>query len=431
VLVAVLSAAYVVAFLDRGLVATVGPSLQYDLHLSDTQFGLLSGPAFVVLFCLCSIPLGWLADRTSRQAVIAIGMVVWSLMTAACALTSTFAGFFVARLGVGLGEACLVPAALSLIRSASSPGGLAKAVAVFLIGATIGNAIALIGGGEILRQVEAVLGALPGTRGAVPWRALFTLASVPGIVLAFVVMRLRVPPRVASRASLPSALRHAGCMLQSHRGAYLWLTASTTCIIVLSQAPTAWMPLWYARHYGIPAAQSAMLVGVLFVISAPTGQWLGGTLIDRMRARGVAAAPHRIQAVCALLCVPLAWGFCSASSPSGSAACYALFNLFAFGATPAGMTGWQWITPPTEQGLVLALLVAAVTLAGIGLGPSVVGLLSDHLGSLGRGLLVTLVTAAVVGTSCALRGGSAFNKALEQGLQPAWMEPPASPQRVR
>ena len=413
-IIALLSCAYVVAFIDRGLVATAGAPLQRDLHLSDTQFGLLSGPAFVVFFCLCSIPLGWLADRTSRQGVIAIGMCAWSLMTSVCALTSSFAGFFVARLGVGLGEACLVPAALSLIRNAAPRGELAKAVALFLMGATVGNAIALVGGSQIIEHLGVALGTIPGMGGITPWRALFALASVPGMVLAVFVMRLRIPPRIPSTASLPRALRNAWRVLQVRRCAYFWLTASTTCIIVLSQTPTAWMPLWYVRRYGLSPGHSAMLIGLLFVISAPTGQWFGGMLIDRMRSRGVTAAPQLLQGGSALLCLPFAWGFCSSSTLSGSAASYAIYNLLAFAATPAGMTGWQWLTPQRAQGLIIALLVSGVTMAGIGLGPSAVGIVSDHTGSLGRALFVILVACALAGTSCALLGTPGFVKATEQ-----------------
>ena len=413
-LIALLSCAYVVAFIDRGLVATAGASLQLDLHLTDTQFGLLSGPAFVTFFCLCGVPLGWLADRTSRQAVIAIGMCIWSLMTAACAFTSSFGGFFAARLGVGLGEACLVPAALSMIRSATSSSKLAQSVGIFLMGAAVGNAVALIGGGEFIGHASSVTGGILGIGGVAPWRALFVLSAVPGLILAAFIMRLRVRPRAPSIASLPLALRGACSLLNMQRSAYIWLTISTTCIIVLSQTSVAWMPLWYVRHFGLSPGQSAIVVGLLFVMSAPTGQWLGGTFIDRVRSRGVPAAPHVIQAGSALLCLPFAWVFCSSSSLAISSSSYIIFNVLIFAATPAGMTGWQLITPQRTQGLTIALLVAAVTMAGIGLGQSTVGMLSDTTRDLGSALFVTMLAASLVGSICAMLGVPGFIKASKQ-----------------
>src|SRR5580693_6148662 len=101
---------YIVAFIDRGLVSVAAAPIKHDLHLSDAQLGLLNGTAFVALYCVCGIPLGWLADRIDRRAVIALGLLIWSAMTAACAITGSFGAFFLARVGVGLGEACLVPA---------------------------------------------------------------------------------------------------------------------------------------------------------------------------------------------------------------------------------------------------------------------------------------------------------------------------------
>src|ERR1700727_1320689 len=103
-ILALLFCSYVAAFIDRGLVSVAGAPIKHDLGLSDIQFGLLNGTAFVALYCVCGIPLGWLADRTDRRAVIAIGLLFWSAMTAACAIDDSLGGFFLARAGVGLGE---------------------------------------------------------------------------------------------------------------------------------------------------------------------------------------------------------------------------------------------------------------------------------------------------------------------------------------
>src|SRR6202453_5391148 len=129
-ILALLFCSYVAAFIDRGLVSVAGGPIKHDLGLSNTQFGLLNGTAFVALYCVCGIPLGWLADRTERRAVIALGLLVWSAMTAACAMTSSFEGFFLARVGVGLGEACLVAAAISLLRSVTPRRKIARALAI-------------------------------------------------------------------------------------------------------------------------------------------------------------------------------------------------------------------------------------------------------------------------------------------------------------
>ena len=110
-----------------------GGPIKADLALTDTQFGLLGGTAFALLFCLGAVPLGWLADRTDRRRLIAIGILAWSAMTALCGLAPDFQTFILARIGVGLGEACLIPAGVSLIRSGIAPERRGRAVALFLI----------------------------------------------------------------------------------------------------------------------------------------------------------------------------------------------------------------------------------------------------------------------------------------------------------
>src|SRR5271156_293440 len=192
-ILSLLFCSYVAAFIDRGLVSVAAAPIKHDLGLSNTQFGLLNGTAFVALYCVCGIPLGWLADRTDRRAVIALGLLIWSAMTAACAMTGSFGAFFLARGGVGLGEACLVPAAISLLGSVTPRRQMARAFAIFLMGAAVGNVVALLAGGWILERVGTHT--IPGLGQIAPWRALFLLAAIPGFALAALVMSVREPHR--------------------------------------------------------------------------------------------------------------------------------------------------------------------------------------------------------------------------------------------
>jgi MFS family permease len=409
-ILSLLFCSYVVAFIDRGLVSVAGAPIKHDLGLSDTQFGLLNGTAFVALYCLCGIPLGWLADRTDRRAVIALGLLIWSAMTAACAMTDSFAAFFIARVGVGLGEACLVPAGISLLGSVTPRHRMARTVAIFLMGAAVGNVLALLAGGWILEHIGAAK--IPGLVEIAPWRALFLLAAIPGFALAALVMGIREPARAASSVRPWDALKTASALLYDNRRAYVPLTIATACIITLSQTQAAWVPLFYVRAFGLAPGQAARTVGLMFLLSAPTGQWLGGLLIDHLRVRGIAAAPHVLQAGCSILCIPAAVVFCSAKQLSISEAGYVVFNLLVFAATPAGMTGWQLLTPERFQGLIVALLIAVVTLIGVGVGPVVVGLLTDRLfgHEIGVSLLCVVVGAGIVGFFSALSGRRAFAK---------------------
>lgn len=378
-LVLLLSLSYAVSFVDRALVAVAGAPIKQAFALSDTQFGLLHGLAFVAMYCLCGIPFGWLADRADRRRILAGGLLFWSVMTAVCGLADSFALFFVARIGVGLGEACLVPVAMSMLGSAIPREHMARSVTVFLMGATLGNAAALIGGGRLLAWMadSAALEAWVAAPDA--WRVLFVVAAVPGVLLAVLALCMAEPPRTAGAqpsagAGLAAAARH----LRSHASAYFFLTAATACSVTLAQAQAAWMPMFFSRRFGFGSGESAMMVGIIFLATAPSGQWVGGRVLTYLQGRGAPAPSNLLLAGAALLCLPAAAVFCLADDPDTSRAAYAVFNFLVFSATPAGLTGWQLLTPDRVRGVLIALLVSVVTLVGVGIGPGAVGLLIDR-----------------------------------------------------
>ncbi len=412
-----LSLGYAVSFLDRALVGVAGSPIKQDLNLSDSQFGALHGMAFVALYCLCGVPLGWLADRVDRRRMIAIGLIFWSIMTALCGLATSYSVFFAARIGVGLGEACLLPAGMSLLGSVMPPRKMAQAVALFLMGATAGNAMALLGGGQMLNLLGTWVVNLPLVGILPPWRVLFLLASIPGLITAALFLRLSEPDRIAtpSEASTGYAFSEfcaALAHLRQHAKAYTLLTLATACSVTLAQAQAAWLPQLYVRRFGLSPGDSATNIGIMFILSAPIGQWVGGQLIDRLRNRGIAHAPHLLLAGCAVLCLLPAVVFCTASQLRVSEAAYTLFNFLVFCATPAGLTGWQCLTPQRYRGVLIALLVSCVTLIGVGFGPYLVGLLTDHVlhdeQALGLALLIVILGASVMGCIVALMGRWSF-----------------------
>ncbi|MEJ1969134.1 MAG: MFS transporter [Rhizomicrobium sp.] len=405
----VLSGCYAVAFVDRALVGVAGVAIKHDLRLSDFDFGLLNGTAFAALFCIAGIPLGWLADRCDQRALIAVALLFWTAMTALCGLAPSPAVFFLARVGVGLGEAALVPAAMSLMGGSVPQRQLARAVAVFLLGATFGNVIALLAGGTLLGLFTA-----SPAFGLAPWRTIFLLACPPGLVMAALVLTILRP--ASARVGQDQTLRSAVKALREEAPAYGYLTAATACNIVLAQAQAAWLPIFYSRHFGLAPAQGATAVGVLFLMSAPLGQGLGGSIIDGLQRRGVAAPANTMMMVCAALALPLAILFTTADTLFVSEAFYVLFNLVVCAATPAGLTGWQLLISDRRRGVTIALLMAIVTFIGVGIGPAAVGLLTDQVfrdeRDIGLSLGLLLSCAAVLGFWAARRGRAPFAAAL-------------------
>jgi len=194
-IVAALFTAWMLAYLDRQIVSLLVPALKHSLHLSDSQVSLLQGIAFSLVFGLAGIPLGRFADRTVRRTLVAAGMAFWSLATIACGLADSFAHLFVARMCVGLGEACMAPAIVSLVADYFAPSHRGRALGFVQIGAPIGNSAALILGGALLTYLTLVeaSGALPF--GLEPWQLVFITVGAPGILAAAVVMFLQEPPR--------------------------------------------------------------------------------------------------------------------------------------------------------------------------------------------------------------------------------------------
>lgn len=403
----VLSACYMVAFVDRALVGVAGPAIKHDLQLDDFAFGLLHGTAFAILFCVAGIPLGVLADRTDRRILIAAALIFWTAMTAICGMAPSLLVFFLARIGVGLGEAALVPAGMSLLGDTVPKQRLARSVAIFLLGATAGNIIALLAGGALLGRFETV----PLFHLA-PWRTVFLLACPPGLVMAGLVLSI---PKAAA-AMRGGTLRGAVEALAREKAAYGYLTAATACNIVQAQVQAAWLPLFYTRRFAVAPAHSAVMIGVMFLLSAPLGQWLGGATIDRLQKRGVTAPANTSMMVCAALALPLAILFTQASTLVLSQVGYVLFNLVVCAATPAGLAGWQLLTQDGRRGTTIALLMAVVTFVGVGLGPAAVGYLTAHVfadeRAIGHSLALVLSCAAFLGFWSARQGRAPFAAAL-------------------
>jgi MFS family permease len=284
-----------------------------------------------------------------------------------------------------------------------------------LAGSTIGSIVALAGGGYLLTTLGA--GINSGLFGAdfASWRVLFLLASLPGILLGILILfRNGSAPGWQpdeQPASFGAALRH----LRQHAAGYGWITAATACSLTLTQAVVAWMPMLYVRQYHLATGDAALKLGVMLMVAAPAGQLAGGFALDRMRRSSLVAANNLLLTVCCLACIIPAWIFCTSNTLGISELFYVLFSFLAFAATPAGMTGWQSLAPASLRALIVAILLAIVTLIGVGLGPLMVGVLTDHLfgdaHGLGYALFTLISVSGICGAAAAWTGREAFDRA--------------------
>ena len=183
--VVILTIAYVVSFLDRQLLSLVVQDVKADLDLSDTQVSLLLGFAFALFYTTMGIPIGRLADKKSRRAIIGVGITFWCLMTAACGLAKNYTQLFLARVGVGVGEATLSPSSLSMISDYFPKEKRGKAIGFFNMGVSVGSGIALIVGGQIVAYVaNSPPLVLPFFGEIFAWQALFLYVGLPGLIVA-------------------------------------------------------------------------------------------------------------------------------------------------------------------------------------------------------------------------------------------------------
>lgn len=400
-----LAGAHLLSFVDRFLMSLVMEPLKADLGVSDTQLGLLQGTGFVILYTFAAVPLGWLADSINRRRLIIVGIVLWSIATALCGLANSFGSLFIARIGVGFGEAALVPAAMSLLSVYFPRRQLGRAVSMFTTGASLGKGVALIGGGAILAWATARGGfALPLIGAVKPWQATFLIMGLPGFLLALLLLTVREPARAPAIAkpSVAAALSH----VRSNRAVFATHVAASAVVVLLVQSLAAWAPSFYVRFLALSPAQAGYAVGTVALVASPLGHLCGGMLTDWFQARGARSPTAPVIVAGLLATIPCAVVFAIARSLPVSIAAYAAMSFCVTIASPATLAGLQMLTPDRLRGVVTSMFLAVTTFTGIGFGPPLIGFLSDHLfgGPLGlaHSILLVVPIFALAGVGLAL-----------------------------
>ncbi len=401
-MVGVLTVAYVFSFIDRSILSLLVGPIRADLGISDTQISLLHGLAFAVFYTLLGSPIASLADRRDRRKLIAIGVAFWSLATAACGLTRNFWQLFAARIGVGVGEAALSPAAYSMIADSFPPDKLSRALSVYTLGAIAGIGLALIIGGAVIGTVSTgndVTLPLVGTLR--PWQLVFFMVGLPGLLVALWILTLKEPARrrvapVGEASGLKPLLRYTRLHWQSYT-AHL---AGFALLGIVLNSLTAWTPSHFIRNFGLTPSQSAFWLGTLIAIFGTSGVITGGWWSDRAQRLGRQDGAMRagvISAVGSLLfgsVAPLAGSFALAL------ALYApllFFSTFAYGAAPAAV---QLMTPAPMRAVASAIYLFFLNFVGMGLGPLMTAAVTDYVFQ--SDLAVGRSLALVVGVSAAL-----------------------------
>ncbi len=358
---------YAFNFIDRIILGILVPPIKAELHLTDTELGLLGGTAFALFYTVLGIPIGWLADRFNRVWIMAISLAVWSAFAAASGLAQNFSQLFIARLGVGIGEAGGVAPAYSLISDYFPPARRARALAIYSFGIPIGSAAGLLFGGIIASAVN--------------WRTAFIVVGGLGLMLAPVFRwTVREPVRGGLDATAPARRTPslwAVVRLLTGKISFWGLSLGGGMSSLMGYGMFFWLPSFFVRTYHLSLAQISWYLGALTLIGGVSGIWLGGWLADRLggfRRSAYALVPAGAFLITAPLYV------------LGVLAPPSLWSLPLFLVPTALALAWlgpticaiQHLVLPDMRTLASALFLFINNLIGLGLGALLIGRLSDH-----------------------------------------------------
>lgn len=381
--VGVLLLAYTLSFVDRMILSLLVAPIRAALEISDTEVSLLIGLAFALFYTVLGLPIAWIADRWNRRNLIVSGVALWSAMTAACGFAGSYATLFLARMGVGVGEAALSPAAYSMLSDMFPRDKLARAMAIYSIGVPLGSGVAMILGSFV---VQAVLAApmvdLPLIGPVEAWRTIFLWVAAPGLLVCLLLLTVREPLRHGLRRAAASVDASAAPGFLAHlagqSAALGALFAGMSLIGLVMYGVIAWVPTFFARTYGMDVSQAGLWFGLIMAIGGAAGLVIGGTLADRMFAKGVADAHLRVMRLSILLGGPPL--LAAALMPDATLAFVMLALAFPMLTMHGvGTVALQFITPNEYRARVTALYFFVVNLAGLGFGPMLMALLTDHL----------------------------------------------------
>lgn len=399
--VGVLILAYTFSFIDRQILTLLVGPIRASLKITDFQLSLLHGFAFALFYSVMGIPIGRLVDSRKRTTIIAAGIAVWSVMTALCGLSRSFMHLFIARIGVGVGEAALSPGAYSMIGDYFPPHQRPRALSLYISAAYIGGGIATIAGGALIAMMTPL--DLPVIGYLEAWQSLFVLVGLPGLLVALWVLTIREPARTdvkaGTLANFAEVRRHMG----RRKAAYALLILGYAFSGIIWNGAIAWIPTYFIRIFGWTASEISLPYGLITMVSGTSGIILGGWIATRLRARGIVDANLLIGLLA--ICVAMPTGI--AASLVGSAeVALALFAIFLFGcAMPWGsaVAALQEITPNQMRGQVSAIYLFCLSLFGMGFGPTIVASFTDHVFASDAALGLSIAsTIAITGPLAAL-----------------------------
>jgi predicted MFS family arabinose efflux permease len=362
-----LTTVYAFNIADRYVISTLIEPIKAELRLSDSAIGLLTGTALAIVYTGMGMPLARIADRGERRLLLAISIAVWSVMTAACGMATSFVFLLLARIGVGLGEAGATPASQSLLADLFSFRERMPAMSIFAIGAALGSLLGGAAGGFIGE--------------AFGWRSAFLGLAVPSLLLAPLVwLSLREPARsgsLASAAESNNTVLELWRFAKSQKALLHTLIGATVCTF-WSWGLLWWTPAFLARSYGFSTGEAGLLLGLINGIGGTVGVLIGGLIIHRVGLRD----PRRQCSSLAVIVTVATVASVVAYAVADRVLMIGMMSIFIPVAylylAPA--FGWiQSLAPPRMRATYSAVFLFGANIANLAVAPQLIGYGSDLL----------------------------------------------------
>ena len=376
--VALLLALYVLSFVDRQVINLMVAPIRAEFAIGDLGVSLLMGFAFAAFYTFFGIPIARLADSRSRRGIIAVGLAIWSAATGACGLARTYTTLLLARMGVGVGEAALSPAAYSLLADSFPPRRRGTAMGVYSMGSYLGSGLALLLGGYLIAFVgENRTHEVPIVGPMRSWQLVFLLVGIPGLLLVPLLATVVEPARGRSSGGIP--FRETLRYFSENRAAFLTHNLGFALLAFSGYGSAAWLPTFLQRDHGMSAAESGIALGWIMATAGTLGIVFGGWLADRFAAGGRRDATMRVGLVASLVWIPS--GVLYALVEDKSLALVLLVPTLFTSGMPwgAAAAAVQEMTPGPMRAQATAVYLFAINLIGLGIGPSAVAYLTQNV----------------------------------------------------
>lgn len=424
-MVFVLALAGVVSVLDRTILNVIVDPVRADLGLSDIQISILQGLAFGLFYATVGLPLGLTVDRYARRSLVIIGILVWSVATLVSGFAHTFAQLFAARLLVGLGEAVLSPAAISLIADLFPPTSRGRPISVFLMGQAAANGLGIsITSWVTNAAASGRFADWPFVGDLAPWRVAFVACGVAGFVVVFGLLPTREPPRRSAEpvAGIAEQVRGALGFMWLHRAIFVPLYLGFAVCFLANYGAAAWNPTMLMRTFDVSRAELGAILGPLMLIFSLIGPLIGGMLVDAVMRRDDSLARFGILAAAPLFIIPAG---IAALAPSAGLAMLLIATspaaVAVIGTTTLALL--QSMAPAGMRGFAVALTGLINTVIGATAGPLLISVLTERVygdpRQVGLAIVSVVVPALLIASLLYGRARAATRAAVESGSAPS------------